>query len=126
MITELKRSPKYVSNRLIAYGAFLVVCGVTGYFLTGETSSSAIVNGLVGGAFIILLGVVYRSGRQWIIPATLSATLIFTLTFIWRGGTQWYLVVNEGTGHLYLALLLSVMCVVSIGVAWLLLRNWKW
>jgi len=119
----MKRSPAYISNRLIAYGLFLIACGLVGYELTAESSQSSIVNGSAAGVLITILGFVYRSGRPWVIPATLSATGIFTVTFLWRTVVQWSQVASGDADHFSVAILLSTMLVTSLLVLRLLIRS---
>lgn len=118
----MKHSPAAVSNKLVAYGAFLVACGIIGFRLTHEESQSGILNGIVSGALMMVLGVIYRSGRPWTLPAALSATAIFTFTFIWRGAVQWLAVFKESSTHVPVAALLTIMFIVSLVMALMLLR----
>lgn len=118
----MNRSPSTVSNLLVSYGAFLVLCGIIGFRLTHEESSSSIVNGIVSGVLMIVLGVIYRSGRPWTLPAALSATAIFTFTFIWRGTVQWIAVISGNGSQMPIAALLTIMFIISVLMALVLLR----
>ncbi|MBI2794178.1 MAG: hypothetical protein HYX66_05950 [Ignavibacteria bacterium] len=118
----MKRSPSAVSNLLVAYGAFLVVCGIIGYRLTHQESSSSIVNGIVSGILMMVLGAIYRSGRPWTLPAALSATAIFTFTFIWRGTVKWITVIGGHGSQIPIAALLTIMFIISVFMALMLLR----
>ena len=104
---------KRLGLTLVGYGAFLIVCGLSGYALTRETSASAIVNGVVFGSLMMVMGVLLRQGRPWTLPAPMSAVGIFTLTFIWRGAVQWMQVVRLGSDHAPIAGLLTLMTAVS-------------
>ena len=102
---------------VVGSGVFLIVCGLFGYALTQETSTSAILNGVVFGSLMVVMGFLLRQGRPWTLPASLSATGIFTLTFVWRGVVQWKHVSESGGETLPIALLLTLMTVVSAAVA---------
>jgi len=102
---------------VIGYGVFLILCGLLGYGLTRETSTSAILNGVVFGSLMVVMGALLRQGRPWTLPASLSAAGIFTLTFVWRGAVQWMHVAEQGSPALPIALLLTLMTVVSAAVA---------
>ncbi|MCX6139736.1 MAG: TMEM14 family protein [Candidatus Kapabacteria bacterium] len=116
---------KRLGSLLISYGLFLVSMGVIGFFLTHETSTSSLFNGGVFGSLIVVLGILHRQGRMWTHPASLSATAIFLLTFSWRSTIQWYAIANGDTTRVSIAVLLSIMCVVSFAVALILFKNYR-
>lgn len=108
---------------VLAYGMFLILCGLLGYTLTRETSTSAILNGVVFGTLMVVMGMLLRQGRPWTLPASLSATAIFTLTFVWRGAVQWTHVAEQGSQALPIAALLTLMTLVSAAVAAVLFKR---
>ena len=108
---------------VILYGVFLVCCGLFGYLLTQETSSSSLLNGVVFGTLMVIMGILLHNGRPWTLPASLSATAIFALTFLWRGGLQWSYLFKSENGRLSIALLLTLMFLVSLGVVILLVNR---
>ena len=114
-----------VSVVLILYGLFLLVSGLVGYQLTHEHSTSSLFNGSVFGALLVMLGVLHRMGRMWTLPASISACGIFSLTFLWRGILQWNSVTSGQSDHLGIAILLSVMALVSVAAALALLRSYR-
>lgn len=116
---------KRLGNLLLLYGTFLVVCGVVGYMLTGETSSSSLFNGGVFGSLIIVMGLLLRQGRPWTMPAAVSATAIFTLTFVWRSVVQWTEVAQGASSHIGVAILLSFMFVVSAVVLSIMFKHYR-
>ena len=101
---------------LIGYGLFLVATGLIGFALTGETSTSALINGVVFGGLMVVLGVLLQHGRPWTKPAALSATAIFALTFVWRGGLQLWEYLQGDPERLPVVVLFAVMFVVSLSV----------
>ena len=105
------------------YGAFLLICGIIGFEITGETSTSSIVNGIVFGALMIVMGVLLSNGRPWTLPASASAVSIFTVTFAWRGTLQWLAVTDGDEQQTYIAVLLTLMFAVSAVVALVLLKR---
>lgn len=107
------------------YGTFLVVCGIVGYLITGETSSSSLFNGGVFGSLMVVIGVLLRQGRPWTMPAALSATAIFTLTFIWRAVVQWIEVAQGAPSNVAVAILLSFMFVVSAVVLRIMYHHYR-
>lgn len=110
---------------LALYGATLVVCGLVGNALIEQGSPSALFNGGVFGIVMVVLGVLLRQGRQWTLPAALSATAVFTLTFAWRGATHWLDVLNGQPGHLAVSILLTVLLVLSALMCLRLLRHYR-
>lgn len=117
--------PRSVSNMLIAYGLFLGFCGILGYVLTGEGSTSSILNGGVFGSLMALLGLLGRNGKMWTFPAAISATAIFTLTFLWRSGVQLHLTVQGEVGRWPVAALLILMTGASAIVVTSMLRSYR-
>ncbi len=116
---------KQLGAVLIAYGVFLVVTGVIGFELTGETSASSILNGGLFGTFVIILGVLHRQGRMWTHPAALSAAGIFLLTFVWRASIKWHAVLSGTSAEASIAILLTVMSIVSAVVVAVLFRHYR-
>ncbi len=116
---------KRIGTVLVLYGCFLVVCGLIGYELTRETSTSSLFNGGIFGALLIVLGLLRRQGRMWTHPASLSAVLIFALTFLWRSTVKWIETINGNEPSVSVAVLLTCMSVVSIAVALTLYREYR-
>lgn len=104
--------PNAVSVRIILYGIFLTVCGIVGFVLTAEQSTSALLNGVFGGVLMIILGIMHRQRRAFTLPAAIGAATIFTATFVWRSVVQWYHV-YDNPRFVPVAILLSSMTVVS-------------
>lgn len=116
---------KRLGNLLIGYGVFLVVAGLVGFELTGETSASSILNGGLFGTFVILLGVLHRQGRMWTHPAALSAAGIFLLTFVWRASIKWHGSATGDASATAIAILLTLMSLVSAAVVVVLFRHYR-
>jgi len=116
---------KQLGLLLIAYGVFLVIAGIIGFELTGETSASSILNGGLFGTFVIILGVLHRQGRMWTHPAALSAAGIFLLTFVWRASVKWHAVLSGMTAETAIAVLLTLMSIVSALVVTTLFRHYR-
>jgi uncharacterized membrane protein (UPF0136 family) len=114
-----------LGRTLALYGATLVACGLVGNALIEQGSPSALFNGGVFGVVMIILGVLLRQGRQWTLPAALSATAVFTLTFAWRGATHWMAVINGDANHVAVATLLTVLLVLSALMCLQLLRHYR-
>lgn len=107
------QSPTVVVRFLIAYGIFLLASGIAGFEITHEQSTSSLVNGIVGGALMLILSVMYRQRRLYALPAAIGATGIFLLTFVWRAVVQWTIVIGDPS-HALIAVLLSAMASVSL------------
>jgi len=116
---------KRLGNLLIGYGVFLVVAGLVGFELTGETSASSILNGGLFGTFVILLGVLHRQGRMWTHPAALSAAGIFLLTIVWRSSIKWHGSATGDACSTAIAILLTLMSLVSAAVVVVLFRHYR-
>lgn len=111
---------------MVGYGLFLVGMGLYGYQITANHSTSSLFNGGVFGALFVVLGILHAYGRTWTHTAALSATIIFCLTFLWRAWLQWSMWDFFGPTHNFnakVALLLTVMAVVSAFVAVVLYRS---
>ena len=106
------------------YGVFLILCGLAGYQITDVHSTPALVNGVVFGGLMIFMGVLLSHGRPWTLPASASATGIFTLTFLWRSAVLWFAVL-QGNEHASatVALLLTIMMIVSAYVLYFLIKR---
>ncbi|MFN6136673.1 MAG: hypothetical protein ACK475_10445 [Bacteroidota bacterium] len=118
-------STRHVSRVLIGYGLFLLLTGFIGYRITQEHSTSALFNGSFFGSLLVMLGVLHRLGRMWTLPASVSAVVIFSLTFLWRSALQWMHVADGEPDRLGIAVLLSVMAGVSVVVSVLLARTYR-
>jgi uncharacterized membrane protein (UPF0136 family) len=114
-----------LGRTLALYGVTLVACGLLGHFLIAKGSPSALFNGGVFGVVMVVLGLLLRQGRQWTLPAALSATAVFTLTFAWRGATHWIAMTQGEHGHLGIAVLLTVLLVLSALMCLRLLRHYR-
>lgn len=116
---------KQLGVRVMVYGSFLVVCGLLGYALTGETSTSSLLNGGIFGTLVIGLGFLLRQGKMWTFPASLSAVGIFTLTFFWRGILQVRAVLDGAPGHVGVGILLLLLFLVSVAMFVTLFRSYR-
>ncbi len=116
---------KRLGTLLIGYGVFLMASGLIGFEMTRETSTSSLFNGGVFGTLLVVLGILHRQGRMWTHPASLSAAAIFTLTFVWRTALQWHEIANGDATRVNIAVLLSVMSVVSLGVVAVLFKHYR-
>lgn len=110
---------------LVYYGTFLLLCGVGGYVLTGETSTSSLLNGGVFGSMMAVVGILLRQGRMWTYPAALSATAIFSLTFAWRIAIQVIEALAGVPGRWPVVGLLGAMLAASIVVLRLLYAQYR-
>jgi uncharacterized membrane protein (UPF0136 family) len=114
-----------VGNLLVLYGLFLFLCGILGYLATRETSTSSLLNGGIFGTLMCLGGLLGRQGRLWTLPAAVSATSVFTLTFLWRGILQWYHAVTDDTSRWIVAVLLTLMFAASCAMLVVLLKHYR-
>lgn len=107
------------------YGIFLMICGLSGYLLMQGTGTSSLLNGGIFGSLMIVIGLLLRQGRMWTLPATLSATAIFALTFLWRGVVQWHHALSDAPARLGVALLLTLMFLGSVIMVRILFRHYR-
>lgn len=107
---------------MFAYGVLLIGSGLLGFEITSEHSSSSLVNGIVGGALMVVLSAMHRQRRQFTLPAAFGAAGIFCITFVWRATIQWMLI---GTVEfsLWLTVLHTVLTVVSAAMVLTLFRQ---
>lgn len=76
--------PRIVAHRIMYYGVFLLVCGALGFVATGNRSASALVNGIIGGILMLVLGALHKQRRTFALPAAIAVAGIFTASFVWR------------------------------------------
>ncbi len=116
----MKRTSSALS---FSYAAFLFVCGICGYYLGPHHASTALVGGVAGGILVAGLSLLNRQNVLWAHPALRSAIAVFALTFAWRAAGAWSNVVQGLPDFSPVAVLLSLMCVVSLSVLVLVLRS---
>lgn len=117
--------PRHIGNLLVLYGLFLFLCGILGYLATRETSTSSLLNGGIFGTLMCIGGLLGRQGRMWTLPAAVSATAVFTLTFLWRGSLQWYHTVTDDASRWLVSVLLTLMLFASGIMLAILLKHYR-
>jgi hypothetical protein len=108
------------SKVLLAYGVFLIVCGVLGWGATGfsERGKTAIASGGGSGAIMLALGLgtlLLPKWRAGLATVGWGMAFLFAGVFLWRSGVAWGSTLR-GDPKLLVAILLTTMALVSITV----------
>lgn len=113
------------SSILIAYGLFLIVCGVLGWAASGfeERAKTAILSGGTSGLLMLTLGLFQQRRRmESLRPAGALFAGLYGGVFSWRSIVAWG-DVSAGEPKAMVATLLTLMAIASFGTVILLLRS---
>jgi uncharacterized membrane protein (UPF0136 family) len=106
----------------IAFGAFLIVCGVLGYLSNPEKAKTALMSGGTFGLLSAGWGVwILKGGRKLAWCAAATTTLLLVAAFTWRSTASWQ-AFFAGEPKLIAAVLISAMWVASVAS---LVALWK-
>jgi len=108
----------------IAYGLFLIACGVAGYLSNPEKAKTALISGGTFGALSVLWGALMSRGAKWSRWAAFSTSGFLVVVFIWRASVSWLAVADGATEKRVAAILITLMGAASLAIcARLLLRR---
>jgi uncharacterized membrane protein (UPF0136 family) len=110
---------------VMAYAAFLLICGCIGWLLPTKNSGVSLLSGLVFGTITLLFGLGIFRQQLWTLPATVGAVGVFTCTFVWRAIIQWLAVSKGDSEFIGVAVMLTVMIASSAVVLRMLLQQFR-
>lgn len=102
-----------ISIYLVLYAGFLIVSGSIGYALNPAHAITALLGGVGGGIMMLMLSRLYRRKVMWAQAAVNAATGVFALTFIWRAIAAWQQFALGQQEKMVIAIMLSIMFIVS-------------
>ena len=109
----------------VAYGIFLIACGLAGYASNPVAAKTALMS---GGAFGTLRAVwgfwILKGGRALALLAAGLTTLILCAVFTWRSVVSWQ-AYSEGEPKLFAATLITGMLLASVASLVQVLRSRK-
>jgi uncharacterized membrane protein (UPF0136 family) len=106
----------------IAFGVFLVVCGIAGFLSNPSAAKTALISGGTFGVMSAAWGFLMLRGCGWARFAALASTVVLVGAFSWRASAGW-LAVAAGEPKHFAAGLISLMLVGSIASLLVLLRQ---
>lgn len=105
------------------YAVFLILAGVAGTALGPDHTTTAVAAGVMGGLGILWLTQQASTKAQWASMGLRTILGVFALTFAWRATTAWIGVAAGASALQPIALLLTLMFVVTAAVGVLILRK---
>ena len=103
---------------LVAFGVFLILCGLAGFLSNPSGAKTALISGGTFGALSAAWGLLMLRGFAWAWMAALGCTGFLAAVFTWRAAAGW-MAYSAGEPKLFAASLISLMLagsLVSIGV----------
>lgn len=107
----------------IAYGLFLIACGVAGYLSNPEKAKTALISGGTFGVLSILWGALMARRAAWSRWAALVTSGVLVAVFAWRASVSWMAVAEGATDKQFAAVLITLMGAASIAIFATLLRG---
>lgn len=100
----------------IAYGLFLIGCGLAGYLSNPEKAKTALISGGTFGALSILWGALMARGLAWSRRAALVTSSFLVCIFTWRASVSWLAVADGASDKRFAAILITLMGIASIAI----------
>ena len=105
---------KQLGRWFIAFGAFLIVCGLLGYLSNPEKAKTALMSGGTFGLLSAVWGAwILKGGGKIAWFAATGTTLLLVAAFTWRSTASWQ-AFFAGEPKLIAASLISAMWIASI------------
>jgi uncharacterized membrane protein (UPF0136 family) len=113
---------KKIAFVLFAYGAFLILCGVTGYLSNPEKAKTALLSGGTFGA--LNFGFAWLALREWrpSVAAALCTAVFLGCVFTWRTTVSWMAFAEGQSEKLVAASIITAMLVATLALVAFLLR----
>lgn len=99
------------------YAVFLIVCGIAGTAIGPDHAKTAVAAGMIGGIGVLWLTQQATTKAQWASTGLRTILGVFALTFVWRAANAWISVAGGNESVAPVAMLLSLMFVVTVVVA---------
>lgn len=112
---------KKIATVLFAYGAFLILCGVTGYLSNPEKAKTALLSGGTFGALNFGYGWLALRGWRPSIVAALGTGVFLACVFTWRSTVSWMAFADGQSEKLVAACIISAMLVATLALVVFLL-----
>ncbi|MCC5833342.1 MAG: hypothetical protein JJU20_01280 [Opitutales bacterium] len=106
----------------LAYGSFLILCGIAGYLSNPEAAQTALMSGSVFGLLSMLWGLLFLRGYAWAWWLALIITTMLVGAFSWRAIVGWQETM-AGEPKMFAASLISLMWLASVVSIWKLFRH---
>lgn len=100
----------------IAYGLFLIACGLAGYLSNPERAKTALISGGTFGALSILWGALMALGVKSSRWAAVVTSGFLVAVFVWRASVSWLAVADGATEKRFAASLITLMGAASIAI----------
>ena len=100
----------------IAYGLFLIACGLAGYLSNPEKAKTAVSSGGTFGALSILWGALMARGMTWSRWAAIGTSGFLVAVFLWRACVSWLAVADGATEKRFAAALITMMGIASVAI----------
>lgn len=105
---------KQLGRWFIAFGAFLIVCGLLGYLSNPEKAKTALMSGGTFGLLSAFWGLwILKGGGAFAWFAATGTTLLLIAAFTWRSTASWQ-AFFAGEPKLIAATLITAMWIASI------------
>ena len=111
-----------LSGKLMAYGVFLIACGVAGYLSNPEKAKSALISGCVFGGLTLFWALLARQGTSWARPAALVTAILVAIATGWRAVIGWQGVAAGDSSKRLAAVLVTLMALASVVIIFSLKR----
>ncbi|HMP81509.1 MAG TPA: TMEM14 family protein [Verrucomicrobiota bacterium] len=108
---------------ILAYGVFLLACGLAGYLSNPEKAKTALISGGTFGVLSIVWGALMARGARWSRWAALTTSGFLVAVFTWRASASWLAVADGATEKRFAAILITLMGAASLAVCTALLRR---
>jgi uncharacterized membrane protein (UPF0136 family) len=105
---------KQLGRWYLAFGAFLIVCGLLGYLSNPEKAKTALISGGTFGLLSAGWGLwLFKGGRKLAWFGAAGTTLLLVAVFTWRSTASWQ-AFFAGEPKLIAATLITAMWVASV------------
>lgn len=108
---------KALSKWTIAYGLFLIACGLAGYLSNPEKAKTALISGGTFGALSIVWGALMARGASWSRWAAFATSSFLVVVFCWRATVSWMAVADGATDKQFAAVLITLMGAASVFIS---------
>ena len=101
---------------MAAYGAFLMLSGLTGYLSNPEKAKTALLSGGTFGLLYLALGWLELRGWRASSRVALRTAVLLVAVFVWRSTVSWMAVAAGQPEKRTAALIISAMLAATLGL----------
>ncbi|MCU0786300.1 MAG: TMEM14 family protein [Verrucomicrobia bacterium] len=113
---------KTLARWTVAYGLFLIACGLAGYLSNPEKAKTALISGGTFGAISMIWGWLMARRITWSRWAAVLTTALLSGVFAWRATVGWISFADGASGKFFAAFLITLMGLASITMLAALIR----